>query len=277
MKNPEPAERTFSQGEFRLMFRIFGTGPTPALCFHGHGRSSEDFRIFGEELGSTFTFYSFTLFHHGDSVFPPHRITSDPLRKEELKALFQAFLDQQGIEKATLIGYSLGGKIALTLLELMPDRIAGLYLFATDGLKLSFWYWFASRTKAGRALYRFLMDHPKPFLTIVDLLHKTRILSAGMRKFVHFHLDSREKRELVHDVWATFRNIQPDLKTIRRWLDVHQTPLHLFFGKYDRIIPSDQASRLLREEETPDQVHLIEAGHELLDERAVEALKRVVN
>src|SRR2546430_8395975 len=43
--------------------------------------------------------------------------------KKEFRELFEKFLSEQSIKRFSLMGFSLGGKIALQLLELFPDRV----------------------------------------------------------------------------------------------------------------------------------------------------------
>lgn len=193
-----------------------------------------------------------------------------------MSAFFQALMDEEGIRTATLMGYSLGGKIALSLLESLPDRFSNAYFFATDGLKTSVFYTFASRTRLGRSLYRLLIDHPGPLIGTIHFLRSIGVLSEKMRKFLLFHLESREERQFVYDVWSTFRNIRPDLASIRHSMDHYDLEVHFFFGRYDPVIKPPLAKRILNELEYQRQVHILEAGHELLDERAVRALEGVV-
>ncbi len=284
-QNPSPAteavhapveRRTFAWNDLTAEFIRFGKGPNIALCFPGHGRGGEDFLVFEPAFGTIFTFYAVNLFHHGGSTFPSHRVTDAPLEKDEMSAFFQALLDEEGIRTATLMGYSLGGKIALSLLESLPDRFPNAYFFATDGLKTSIFYTFASRTRLGRSLYRLFIDHPGPLIGTIHFLRAIGILSEKMRKFLLFHLESRKERQFVYDVWSTFRNIRPDLASIRHSMDHYGLELHFFFGRYDPVIKPHLAKRLLSESEYQKQVHVLQAGHELLDERAVKALKGVV-
>jgi pimeloyl-ACP methyl ester carboxylesterase len=54
----------------------------------------------------------------------------------------------------------MGGRVALVLLELMPERVKSLLLLAPDGFKINLIYKFASETKLGRSMYKYLIDHP---------------------------------------------------------------------------------------------------------------------
>jgi pimeloyl-ACP methyl ester carboxylesterase len=45
-----------------------------------------------------------------------------------------------------LMGFSLDGRIALSVLELMPAGVSRLVLLAPDGLKINFWYWLSTQT-----------------------------------------------------------------------------------------------------------------------------------
>ncbi|MFB6257936.1 MAG: alpha/beta fold hydrolase, partial [Flavobacteriales bacterium] len=136
---------SFEHGPFSLEYLRFGNGPRPVFAFHGYGRRAEDFAIFSPHLASDITLYSFNLFGHGRTRYPKERMERSTIGKKEWASIFRAFLDELGAEQAAVIGYSLGGRTSLCLLELMPERISGAYLFAPDGLHRFSWYRWVTR------------------------------------------------------------------------------------------------------------------------------------
>lgn len=79
--------------------------------------------------------------------------------------MFNRFLFEQQIDTFELIAYSLGGKMALAVVELFPNKCTKLTMIAADGWVLSPWYTFATGTVLGRYFLKYLVLKPNIFYT----------------------------------------------------------------------------------------------------------------
>ncbi len=253
---------SFTHG-FNLHYRTYGNGPIHFVCFHGFSRSGGDFWFLGNTLGRKCTFHAFDLHFHGSSIGDPKR-ADDPFTPGELADFFTAFADHLGQPKICLLGYSLGGRMALSLLETMPDRIDQAFLLAPDGLKMRPWYRGLAASPIGRSMYRALVDRPERFHKLVRSLRKVNLLNDRMVEFVMRHTSAKERRQLLHDVWLSYRLIEPDLRKVAGNLKEHAIRVHLFFGRHDRVIPPllGRALKALSPEQVTQED--LEAGHWLL-------------
>jgi len=112
----------------RLSYRECGSGPL-LLLVHGITNSSASWEPVLDELGEHFTIVAPDLLGHGDSAKPRGDYSlgaSASLLRDLLIAL--------GHEKATLVGHSLGGGIAMQFAYQFPERIERLVLVASGGL-----------------------------------------------------------------------------------------------------------------------------------------------
>jgi pimeloyl-ACP methyl ester carboxylesterase len=166
----------------------------------------------------------------------------------------------------------MGGRMAMVLTEIMPERIKSLLLIAPDGLKVNWLYRFVSETKLGRILYRSIIDNPNWILRMVDLLRFFRLLHPKIQRFVHVQLETKSKRQLVYDAWLIHRQLFPRLPILARKIEDHHIPLELIFGTYDRVIPSVDGRRLLKHFKKERQATLLKLGHRLLHSTTVEHL-----
>jgi pimeloyl-ACP methyl ester carboxylesterase len=260
-------------------YTVFGHGAKPLLAFHGFGRSYHDFKVFEKKWGDTYTIYAFNNFHHGNSIFPKDRIEDSPLRKEELLELFTHFFVQNNITRFSILGYSMGGKVALTLLELFPERVDSICLFAPDGFKVAWWYKFASGTKLGNWLYKYTLHHPGWFFFLAKSLFKLRLVGEKLYRFAMMHIDTHEKRQLVYDVWMTYRKIIPDLELVKANLVKNQVSMYLFFGNYDRIIEpgfGENFMKLIAETEAKVEMHTLPVGHNMLVKNVVDKATEII-
>jgi pimeloyl-ACP methyl ester carboxylesterase len=105
-----------------------GEGP-PLLLLHGVGDNALDWQWAMPALASTYRVYAPDLPGFGGSTNS---------RSDYSPAFFtrfvDAFLDTLGIERATVVGNSLGGLIALRLALAEPERVAALGLVSSGGL-----------------------------------------------------------------------------------------------------------------------------------------------
>jgi len=118
-----------------LHFERFGHG-APVLILHGLFGSSTNWRRIGKKLGERYCVYAVDQRNHGRS---PH---VDAVGYEDLVADSLAFLDRHGIERAAVIGHSMGGKAAMKLALAAPERVEALVVVdiaparqSADGLR----------------------------------------------------------------------------------------------------------------------------------------------
>ncbi len=258
-----------------LAYRTYGHGPLPVLAFHGFGRTGVDFAVLEPELGEHCTLYAFDLHFHGQSPGYPERADM-PFTPKELATYFTAFADHLNAPRIGLLGYSLGGRIALSLLEQAPERIERAFLAAPDGLKTRPWYRGLAASRMGRALYKRFVVNPTVTHAIMKSLRALRLMNERMYRFLMGQTDSRAKRQLVHDVWLSYRLIEPDLARVAGNAQRHVIPVHLFFGSNDRVIPPALGESLRKH--APERItqHELPFGHMLLTPELGTAIRELL-
>ncbi len=256
-----PMTASFTHGGLTIAHRTTGSGPVHVLAFHGYGGSVRDLDTAAAAWGDRVTLHAFDLWFHGGSRFPQGRTVDEPITPGEWRDLLRAYLDARGIDRAWYAGFSLGGRMALGLLEQLPGRSAGLLLFAPDGLVRNPWYRALSRTRLGRHLYRRFLQRPGGWFSVVHAAHRTGLISARFHRFLTQHTDQPAKRQLVHDVWLSLRAIEPDLGRVVGHLRAHDLHAHLYMGRFDRVIRLPWGRSFARRD--PGRIHLrvVEQGH----------------
>jgi pimeloyl-ACP methyl ester carboxylesterase len=258
-----PVIASFTHAGLTLAYRSFGHGPLPVIAFHGFARTGADFAFLEPFIGERCTVHAFDLPFHGDSPSPKERVDR-PFTPDEWAAFFAAFADHLGAAQVSLMGYSLGGRLALCLLERIPHRIAKAFLIAPDGLKRRPWYRGLAGSAPGRALYAHFIDRPGPVHTLIRALRKLGVLNERLFLFLMGQSDTRAKRELMRNIWLAFRTIEPDLHRVAEQARARPLPIQLVFGARDRVIKPAFARHL--QPLAPEQVHvqLIPTGHVVL-------------
>ena len=236
------------------------------LAFHGFGNLGSDFRVLEPSLGKKYKLVAFNLPYHGNSRID-ESLKQKTISKDILKELFRLFLHQHHVEKFSLMGYSLGGKIALQLIEFFPDQINAVFLFAPDGIRNNWSNSFVTGTVAGKKLYSRVIEDPARLFRIVKMLRAMNLIHEKMSDFVYSSLSSKEKRQQVWDVWMCFQAIRPNMPAIQQLINKHEMTMHLFFGKYDRIIPPSIGESFLSGLSDKTCLHVVEMGHHLIREK----------
>lgn len=262
-------EGYFSHKQFILHYIEFGEGKEVLFAFPGFGHQPDDFYLLEDTFGKKYRIFAFSHFHHGKSEYPEKRIQAHQIKPHELNEIFQAFASEKKINKYALLGYSLGGKIALSILQYLPEKVSALYLFAPDGIKKNIWYNLVSSTFFGRLIYKGIIYVPLPFHLLIRTLHKTKLLSTRLYKFVYNQTDTFEKRMQVFKVWLTYKRIYPNIELVQQAIAKHKILTHIFFGRYDKVIPPEIGKNFISKIKQNAHMHIIYVGHNLICEKTI--------
>lgn len=101
-----------------------GVGP-PVLCLHGFTGSLRTWDALAEALSDRFTVLTVDLLGHGRSDAPPD---AQRYSAEQTAADLVALLHQLGYERASFVGYSMGGRVALQAAVAYPHAVSALVL-----------------------------------------------------------------------------------------------------------------------------------------------------
>ena len=130
---PPPAARIFDEWEMelhghRVIYRIAGDGP-PVVLIHGMVNSSKHWERVALELADRYTVVAPDLLGHGDSaaVRGDYSLGAHACSIRDL-------LTTIGIDRATVVGHSLGGGIAMQFFYQFPQRVERLALVSSGGL-----------------------------------------------------------------------------------------------------------------------------------------------
>lgn len=251
---------------------VFGNGPEILFAFHGFDNDANDFRIFESTFGERYTIVAVNLFFHGKSDTPNHH-AEDVFTTEILVDLFDKLLFNMSCERFSMMGFSLGGRIILELIPHFSKRINRILLLAPDGLKISPWYVFITNTYFGKKLFRRVVYKADRFLRLSRFFYRTGLVGEKQYHFALSNFDTLEKREKVYNVWMIFRYIIPKAKQVGNALRKNPFPIDIYFGKRDTIIRESFGKHFARKSGTPVNIHLLDAGHNLMKDRVVIELR----
>ena len=114
---PEPVTWIEAAGT-RLAAMRRGTGPA-VLCLHAIGHGARDFELLADRIGDRFEIIA--LDWPGQGRSPDDGVAADAVHYARLAL---AVLDALGLDRAILVGNSIGGAASLRLAASRPDRVA---------------------------------------------------------------------------------------------------------------------------------------------------------
>lgn len=104
-----------------LNFQIQGQGK-PIIVLHGLFGSLSNVNAISNLLSKNHTVYQLDLRNHGLSPW------TDEMNYSLMAEDIRAFMMSQAIENAVIVGHSMGGKVAMTLAQLYPEKVSQLFV-----------------------------------------------------------------------------------------------------------------------------------------------------
>jgi len=254
----------FEFKKYVVSYEKWGKGSEVLIAFHGFGQEASIFRHIAPALEDKYTVYACSLFYHGESKFPDHITPGEPLPPEFFLEGVKEFCRQHQIDKFSLMGYSLGGRLVLKLVEMIPERIHHILLLAPDGVKKSRWYYFATHHFIGKRLFRRVVYKPKLLFALVNIFKALGIITEKLKKFVYAQFGEKENRLKILHVWNTYSIITPRVRQVKSMLQQYNIKALIFTGTYDPVL--DEKIGHILQVGIEDQVKWvkIQAGHNLL-------------
>jgi len=230
-------------------------GRGPVLLLHGQPGSARDWDRVLASLGAGLNAVAL------DRPGWNGRLAATNLAGNVRTAL--AALDGRGIERAVVVGHSLGSGVAAWLAAEHPERVAALVLAAPT-----------ANTESLNALDRWLAAPVAGYLTSVAVLAGLGVaLTAGpVRRRIaddlaldDGYLQAAARRLLAPTTWRAFtteqRALIRDLPTLERLLERISVPTTIVAGSADRIVPPASAMRLAEQIRGAELVLVERAGH----------------
>jgi pimeloyl-ACP methyl ester carboxylesterase len=172
----------------RVIYRTAGEGP-PVVLIHGMVNSSRHWESVALRLADDYTVIAPDLLGHGDSaaVRGDYSLGAHAASIRDLLAVI-------GIDRATIVGHSLGGGVAMQFFYQFPQRTERLALVSSGGLGREVSPLMRGAALPGAAALLWLAAHPH-LLTALDRAG-ARLQAGGSRRGVYLQAVVRALRPL---------------------------------------------------------------------------------
>jgi pimeloyl-ACP methyl ester carboxylesterase len=237
-----------------LHVRDDGPRDAPAvIMLHGMGASLHTWEPWARALADDYRVIRFDLPGHG--LTPPDP-TGD-YRDARSHALLAALMDSLGVERATLIGNSMGGRIAWSFAAAYPHRVHTLVLISPDGFASpGFEYDTPPDVPPLLSLMRVALPRWMLRSTLEPAYADASVLTDSLTRRYHELLLAPGAREAMLD-----RMRQTVLTDPISRLQRIRAPTLLLWGEADAMIPIDNAQDYLDAMPEARLVRLPGLGH----------------
>jgi pimeloyl-ACP methyl ester carboxylesterase len=256
-----------------LEYLDFGQGEETVICFHGHGKSAEDF-LFLAEKGVRVI--SFNLFLHGNSTFDESRLTNNLITVSDVEKLLENLLKTEKIKDFHLVAYSQGGRFVLSVLPYFFKRVLSLHLLAVDGLNDKNFYSWSQRRWWARKLFKRWTKKPHELISIALFLAKAKLIKPKIVDFLKYYAEDKDKLTLAFRTWSSFRALRPDTDLLKITLADKSKRFKLVMGKHDQIITVASARKFLTAINRTDALIVLDCGHDFYREDALAMVKETI-
>jgi len=230
-----------------------GAGKPPLIVLHGLLGSSRNWQSTGTDLAARYHVHALDLRNHGRS---PH---AEEMTFDAMAADVLAWMDANAITRTTLMGHSLGGKVAMLLACRHPERVERLVVVDVAPKDYEISGHQGDFAALNELDLRTLQSRGE-----AEMRFEARVPSLGMRKFLATNLE----RDSETGVWRWIVNLPvltatlPELANNSLVPDDHFAGPALFvIGGRSRYFASDDFAKIAAHFPAAQFVTIDEAGH----------------
>jgi pimeloyl-ACP methyl ester carboxylesterase len=222
----------------RVMFTIAGQGP-PVILIHGIAGRAAQWDKTIELLAETNTVVAPDLMGHGESA-KPRGDYSLGAHASGIRDLLVGL----GIERASIVGHSLGGGIAMQFAYQFPERCERLVLVSSGGLGADVSPLLRAATLPGSEIVLPLLAHPR-VLEIASLIPRalgriglrTRADLTEMARGYQSLSNPEARSAFIHTLRGVIDPTGQRINASDRLYLASKMPSMIIWGRRDRIIP----------------------------------------
>jgi pimeloyl-ACP methyl ester carboxylesterase len=248
---------------------LIGKGPKLLIAFHGYGQNADIFRHVEELMQEEYTFLLVDLaFHRHQKDFPKGFLFDEAYSKKWISAI----LEKSGKTVVSLMGFSIGARIAMFVAQNNTDKVNEIWLIAPDGLPVSKAYKFLTRSWFGKKLFQHFVESPSVANLLIAMGEKSKLITVKAAKFYRHEISNVSMRQQLFDTWVSYQEAIPNYKVLGALNDKGKLAITCILGKQDAIIKFRRTRKFLRKSLPDAQIIELEIGHNILSDKGVKKL-----
>ena len=268
MTTRSPAAHTFRRGAIELRAWEWPGDAPPTLLLHGIGNYGRYWDLFADAVAGRLRLIAPDARGHGDSGKPvgdyaPEQFVADAV----------AVLDALAVERALVVGHSMGGTHAIRLAVAHPDRVARLVIIDAGPEPMP---------EGAERARRLSLGRPDQFTSADDALTYLRRTSPGYSDEVYANrMQWLFRKDAGALVWRSSHAALASIMSVAShgelWGLLHaiRGPVLLVRGTRSNVLSADVAHRMIKTLADGRLVEL-DAGHNVALDRPKELADAVV-
>lgn len=215
----------------RVFCRQWGRGDSLLIAFHGFGDHSTLFERLEPSVSEHRWMMAIDLPFHGKTEWHKSECS-----REDIRQIVQLLMDKAQKSSCTLLGFSLGGRIALSLWPDMRGKVESLILLAPDGIRTKGLAWPEALPLSLRQLARrWILSSPRSS-RVIRWISRQNWLSEISRRFIQKQLSTPEKLETALNWWVSLASFSVSPAVVRRMTSHDPVPVQIWVGVKDPLI-----------------------------------------
>ncbi len=211
----------------RVIYRVAGSGP-PVVLIHGMVNSSRHWQKVALRLAERQTVIAPDLIGHGDSATPRGDYSIGAHA-----AVIRDLLSAIGVDRATIVGHSLGGGVAMQYFWQFPERTERLVLISSGGLGDEVSPLLRSMALPGIGLAVAAAAHPRVVGALAGAGPQARNVARALRPLS----EPGARRAFLHTLRAVIDVRGQRVSAADRLYLLEAMPTLIVWGERDRTIP----------------------------------------
>ncbi|WP_443938555.1 alpha/beta fold hydrolase [Pedobacter sp. MW01-1-1] len=261
----------------KLSYYTFGNGPESMLCFHGYGMHGKQFSLLEQDFGARYTFYGFDLFFHKETHLKNQSLTAVKagISKAELANFILDFCTHAGIDRFSVLGYSMGTHYATTLVERLPEKIKEYIVVAPSAFAPGKLVEFFSKNKIGNKSLEKLVLSEKALINLLSFCKKLGFIDQTGYNIMLKEINTQELRFSLYACFTYLRFLETDKKKVLDVLQRKDLKSVFIFGKRDKMYPPEIGKKI--SQQVPNAtIVVLDENHDMIKQPFVEILKKAL-
>jgi len=245
------------------------------LAFHGFGMKGTQFSVLENAFAQRYTIYSFDLFFHGQTELLDSSL--DVIRKglssSEFGGYIAEFIQKMGFEKVSLLSYSMGALMALSVIECLPWQVENAFFIAPDGIRPNKLLQLGSGNPIINRIFYKLVYSPKTVGWILDSLLKLRYIDDSLHRILQGEFGTEATRLTCYQAITYHASLRFNKTKLAAIINKNRINTYFYFGKTDRLFPPSigyEFSAMLEN----TSLNILNTGHELVNKELSELISR---
>jgi pimeloyl-ACP methyl ester carboxylesterase len=256
----------FENDFVKLHYYKFGSGPKHMLCFHGYGMHGKQFISLEKDLGQTYK--GTTLKDESLAAIKAG------LQKEQLINLIKAFCDEVGIERFSVIGYSMGSHFATTVVEGLPEMTDEYIVAAPSSINPGTLVRLGTGRVGNRVLEKLMLSE-KAMMNMIKISKRLKFIDNTGRDILYQEIGTPQLRLAFYACFTYLRFLETDEPRFIDVVEKHNIRTIFIFGKRDKMYLPKIGNAFFKKLPGAEKV-ILDADHEMIKPEFVSTLTRML-